>query len=287
MEINERVNQARAFAIAAHQGQKYGDKPYVVHLDAVVEILKKTTQADTSTLQVGYLHDVLEDTDITVEELKLAGFSCHVIQGVQYCTDEPGPSRKARKQATYERVRNAPHALGTPVKWADRLANVQACLEDDNYRLFKMYAKEDQTFRMVYHPSPAFIKRPMLTLMDIYAKQMSETATPMENSGLREPMMKSFKEVESKVMELMGPVSVDVPLYPEEPHGPKIRAYFWQGRPHYNYVDGETCIPLHLSAYQEQAAPRMTYVKQCLQHADNIRLAHQKTVYQKLLSIPD
>jgi guanosine-3',5'-bis(diphosphate) 3'-pyrophosphohydrolase len=37
--MSESLNRARAFAVAAHGDQMYGDQPYSFHLDMVAEIL--------------------------------------------------------------------------------------------------------------------------------------------------------------------------------------------------------------------------------------------------------
>ena len=61
------IHQANTFAIRAHGNQQYGDKPYVVHLDAVAELLTK--YGETAQI-IAYLHDVIEDTEITYTDVK-------------------------------------------------------------------------------------------------------------------------------------------------------------------------------------------------------------------------
>ncbi len=52
----ENSRRARDFAIAAHGEQRYGDHPYVFHLDAVAALLAPYG-VDAQT--IGYLHDVV------------------------------------------------------------------------------------------------------------------------------------------------------------------------------------------------------------------------------------
>jgi len=60
---------AREFAIQKHGDQKYGDQPYVVHLDHVHEVLSRYYPGIMQAYRdAAYLHDVLEDTETTVEE---------------------------------------------------------------------------------------------------------------------------------------------------------------------------------------------------------------------------
>ena len=135
----------------AHGGQRYGEFPYVTHLDAVAALLQ--IHGHEKAVAAGYLHDVLEDTDVSREELEQQ-FGADVAEIVAFCTDEPGPNRKERKKATYERMRQQissgydwiPTALATKV--ADRLANVEACVANSPDRL-KKYRDEHATFRDV------------------------------------------------------------------------------------------------------------------------------------------
>lgn len=56
-----------------HAGQMYGDRPYLYHLNAVVESIKrKWGDGNKALLAVAVLHDILEDTDCTEEILKEA-----------------------------------------------------------------------------------------------------------------------------------------------------------------------------------------------------------------------
>lgn len=53
-----------------HRDQKYGDKPYIYHLNAVVDSIKrKWGEGNTDLLAVAILHDILEDTDCTEQDL--------------------------------------------------------------------------------------------------------------------------------------------------------------------------------------------------------------------------
>jgi len=76
------INLARQIAITAHQGQFRRDKvtPYIKHVEAVANALEKRLQP------IGWLHDVVEDTDITLEDLKNYGFPQYVIDGVDLMT---------------------------------------------------------------------------------------------------------------------------------------------------------------------------------------------------------
>ncbi|MCA9707733.1 MAG: bifunctional (p)ppGpp synthetase/guanosine-3',5'-bis(diphosphate) 3'-pyrophosphohydrolase [Myxococcales bacterium] len=146
------VAEARAFAVRAHGDQRYGEHPYVLHLDEVHDVLREHGRPPlpTTRLVVAYLHDVVEDTDVTLAQIETR-FGAVVAGCVDLLTDAPGRNRKERKAATYARLGGVAvadplhHAL--VVKAADRLANVRRCVLDRNDRLLHVYRGEHPTFR--------------------------------------------------------------------------------------------------------------------------------------------
>ena len=158
-------DEARAFAAEAHKNQKYGDGPYTDHLDEVVAVLQEVGWDDPAFKMAGYLHDILEDTPVTSQDLWDTRCPAPVVCAVMFCTDEPGPNRKTRKAATYERVRqdlarNLPcYDMAAIVKWADRIANMRACTREGKTSLLEMYRKESPAFMEVYIPQ----HEPLLT----------------------------------------------------------------------------------------------------------------------------
>jgi guanosine-3',5'-bis(diphosphate) 3'-pyrophosphohydrolase len=137
--------QARAFAISAHGEQKYGDHSYSFHLDAVAAI---ATPFGEEAVVVAYLHDAVEDTETTIQEVE-DKFGSKVAACVSLLTDEPGANRKERKTKTYAKlaVVNGPNELALVVKAADRLANVRACLADRKQSMWELYRSEHPVFR--------------------------------------------------------------------------------------------------------------------------------------------
>jgi guanosine-3',5'-bis(diphosphate) 3'-pyrophosphohydrolase len=137
--------QARAFAISAHGEQKYGDRPYSFHLDAVAAIAKPYGE---DAVVVAFLHDTVEDTQATIQEVE-AKFGPKVAACVSLLTDEPGANRKERKAKTYAKLAevHGPNELALVVKAADRLANVRACLADRKRSMWELYRSEHPVFR--------------------------------------------------------------------------------------------------------------------------------------------
>jgi guanosine-3',5'-bis(diphosphate) 3'-pyrophosphohydrolase len=143
--MHDRIRQARAFAIAAHGDQRYGEQPYAFHLDMVAALLRPYGE---SAQVVGYLHDTVEDTPVTREQVE-SQFGAHVAGCVAILTDEPGPDRKTRKALTYAKMAavGEDFALALIVKTADRLANVRACIADGNTQMLEKYRNEHAAFR--------------------------------------------------------------------------------------------------------------------------------------------
>ena len=69
MNIKEK---AKEFAIKAHKGQvrkNEKDKPMIMHPVSVAELLEEYGY-DDNVVAAGYLHDVVEDTKYTIEDIE-------------------------------------------------------------------------------------------------------------------------------------------------------------------------------------------------------------------------
>ncbi len=97
------VERARLFATQAHQRidhrRKYSQQPYDVHLRAVAE-LAATVSDDPEMLAAAWLHDIVEDTPVTLEEVERE-FGPGVAGLVKELTDvsRPGDGNRAARKA--------------------------------------------------------------------------------------------------------------------------------------------------------------------------------------------
>ena len=85
MIYTEMTKRALALCFEAHKDQK--DKsglPYVFHPFHLAEQME-----DEDTTIVALLHDVIEDTEYTIEDLQKAGFTQNVIQAIALMTHDP------------------------------------------------------------------------------------------------------------------------------------------------------------------------------------------------------
>ena len=132
---NHMIRKAETFAEIAHDGQKRKggkDVPYITHPFAVAEILKENG-ATTEAILGGLLHDVVEDTSSTLEDVGDA-FGRGVMEVVDFVSEEGvSPEGKApwkvRKTAYIERLQNAPYDA-VLVASADKLSNVRDTVDD-------------------------------------------------------------------------------------------------------------------------------------------------------------
>jgi len=107
---------AQEIATQAHEGQfrRDGITPYIKHPEAVASFFKKGSMA----WQVAWLHDVLEDTKWTEDDLVKAGMDDWVIVNVKWLTH--------RKEETYAQyiTRVAHSEISKRIKIADIFANL-------------------------------------------------------------------------------------------------------------------------------------------------------------------
>jgi (p)ppGpp synthase/HD superfamily hydrolase len=147
--MKTKVEKARFFACAAHAGQKYGTAPYALHLAKVYfKLCSSGFRDDEARLTAAWLHDTVEDTDVTIEQI-VDEFGGEVATLVDAVSHGNGSNRKVRQKAMYRKLREAPEAVA--VKLVDRLSNVLACWAKKDRRLF-MYYNEYPEFRRNLYP---------------------------------------------------------------------------------------------------------------------------------------
>lgn len=109
------VDDARALATAAHRGQvdKAG-KPYIDHPRTVAELLEPHGEY---AVMAGWLHDVVEDSDVTLDQLAEMGFPAEVVAAVDAVTRREG-------ETYMDLIRRATaDPIGRLVKLADNATN--------------------------------------------------------------------------------------------------------------------------------------------------------------------
>lgn len=134
------ILRAHCFAELKHDGQMYGKYPYIFHCDMVAVFVEKYlgAYATEDVIVAGVLHDLIEDTSTTREEIA-DHFGDRVAELVWLLTN------KVDKEYTYNLIRTDVYATG--IKLCDRWANVKSGEKNDKYR------KEHALFRKcLYRP---------------------------------------------------------------------------------------------------------------------------------------
>lgn len=115
------VSKTLNFIKKAHSAQQYGNKPYWNHPKSVAATGKKFFGAafGPDAIKAAFLHDVVEDTPYTLEQLDKMGFSPEVVQAVQLLTKN--------KSLSYEdNIKNiiaSGNKIAMMVKYADNYQN--------------------------------------------------------------------------------------------------------------------------------------------------------------------
>ena len=141
--IKEIVNEAYNFAKKKHEGQfrKKTKIPYFVHPKYVSKIIEKITH-DPEMVAASLLHDTIEDTDATIEEIDNK-FGKRVACLVDELTnkDEKRAGRK-KKHYMYEKFREL-SSDALLIKLADRFHNIlflkRDCSDKENMNFIKYY----------------------------------------------------------------------------------------------------------------------------------------------------
>ena len=174
----EKIAKAFDFAYKAHKGQtrKASDIPYIIHPIEVAVILIKNKARDNVVIS-GLLHDVVEDTPISLEKIRNE-FGEEIARLVDGAT-EPLELRqgneitnwKKRKRHTIKLIKTADIDLKM-LSCADKLANIQSKIEDYEKlkeRLWKKFnaPKEDQEW---YYRSmlKSYRQEPSIAHLNIY-----------------------------------------------------------------------------------------------------------------------
>ena len=182
--LSERLSQALALAIEAHNGQfrKETTIPYIAHPMAVASIALEYG-ADEDQAMAALLHDAVEDGGAKYAEVIRSKFGDRVADIVNGCTDGVPdnngikPPWKQRKESYIAHLKSAPDDV-LLVSGSDKLHNARAIVSDlqnIGVRVFDRFSSsKEQT--LWYYQSLADIFKTRNTPT---AKALSETVAQM------------------------------------------------------------------------------------------------------------
>jgi (p)ppGpp synthase/HD superfamily hydrolase len=125
------INSALVFAARAHQHQrrKSTDIPYIVHPVGVMLTLIQCGESDPELLAAALLHDTVEDTGVTLAELRQR-FGARVAAIVEGCSEpDKSDTWENRKWHTIAYLKTAPRDVQL-VSAADKLHNLRSMIAD-------------------------------------------------------------------------------------------------------------------------------------------------------------
>ena len=129
----DRLKKAHDFASIAHNGQerKFSKEPYLKHLETTAQFVWEATngKADMDDYIAAILHDVVEDTDVSLEEIGRE-FGKIVMNLVEELTIDPAEKLAEGKKHYLKRKLNTMSSKALTIKLGDRLSNI-CSLEDE------------------------------------------------------------------------------------------------------------------------------------------------------------
>lgn len=123
------IRKAAEFARKAHEGtfRKGTRIPYIFHPMEVALIVAQMTN-DPEMIAAAYLHDVLEDTDVTGDILERE-FGSRVLSLVQQETEDKSLTWRERKEATIRHLEHASWEVKV-LTLGDKLSNMRDTARD-------------------------------------------------------------------------------------------------------------------------------------------------------------
>lgn len=126
------LHEAIEYATLAHRNQmrKGTEIPYIVHPIEVAQILS-AIGCRKEVIIAGLLHDTVEDTSTTIDEIKRA-FGTNVARLVASCSEDKTKSWEERKKHTISYLANEKDYDVLALVCADKLSNLRSIKADHN-----------------------------------------------------------------------------------------------------------------------------------------------------------
>ena len=164
----ELVSEAIAFAVKAHDGQrrKKSNAPYILHPMEAAVIVGSMTD-DQNLIAAAALHDVVEDADITIEEIE-EKFGKRVRELVESETEDkradlpPSDTWHIRKEESLEVLKNTDDIAVLMVWLGDKLANMRAIYRDfkvEGVTMWQRFNQKDVNEQAWYYRSIATLTK--------------------------------------------------------------------------------------------------------------------------------
>ena len=180
----ELVSEAIAFAVKAHDGmrRKKNEAPYILHpMEAAVIVGTMTN--DQNLIAAAALHDVVEDADISIEEIE-EKFGKRVRELVESETENKrahlpaAETWRIRKEESLNDLKNTDDIAVLMVWLGDKLANMRAIYRDfkeEDVAMWERFNQKDPAEQAWYYRS-----------IVEYTSRLSDTSAWLEYKTLTE-----------------------------------------------------------------------------------------------------
>ncbi|MBR3251276.1 MAG: bifunctional (p)ppGpp synthetase/guanosine-3',5'-bis(diphosphate) 3'-pyrophosphohydrolase [Erysipelotrichaceae bacterium] len=166
------INEAIKFASLAHMGmrRKGNDQPYIFHPLEVMSLVSLMT-LDEEILCAAILHDTVEDTDVSIEDIK-ENFGERVASLVGYESEDKrgnvnkSATWKKRKEETIERISSLDDEGAKMVCLADKVSNLRSIhlgLLDKGEEFWQSFNQKDPKEHCWYYTK---LKEALVSLKD-------------------------------------------------------------------------------------------------------------------------
>jgi (p)ppGpp synthase/HD superfamily hydrolase len=173
----ESYSKAYRFAAEAHNGQLVlgTNLPYIMHISFVsMEVLAclraETYQDEELAVQCALLHDVVEDTHVTFEDVK-QDFGVRIANGVRALTKNTDIAKEYRMQDSLQRIRQEPVEVWI-VKLADRITNLAPPPVHWEKSKIKQYREEAIEIHQALREASHYLSKRLEAKIEDYARYL-------------------------------------------------------------------------------------------------------------------
>lgn len=165
--------KAHAFAARAHRDQQVSGTqlPYITHvhlvtMEVIAALWAEPGRDGDLAVQCALLHDVIEDTPVSYEELR-AEFGAAVADGVLALSKDPALDKSRRMADSLARIRRQPVEVWM-VKLADRITNLQPPPPHWTRAKATAYRREARHIHAALQEASPYLSGRLLAKIDAY-----------------------------------------------------------------------------------------------------------------------
>ncbi|MDB4756133.1 HD domain-containing protein [Mariniblastus sp.] len=168
------IQRASRFALTAHQSidqrRKYSNEPYIVHPRAVARLVSTVTD-DQAMISAAWLHDVVEDTPVTIGEIE-SEFGADVAALVDDLTDVSCRSdgNRSSRLAKDRQHTSAASPRAKTVKLADVIDNLGGVVEADLDFARKFVREREALIGVLGEGDPTLLAMAIETIEECHRK---------------------------------------------------------------------------------------------------------------------